>query len=134
MTQTTLQFYNTLSRQLAPFDSIEPLKVGLYACGPTVYDYAHVGNLRTYLFVDILKRVLQLNGYQVNHVMNITDVGHLVSDGDSGEDKMEKGARTQHKSAWEIATLFESAFFTDLERLNILKPSITCRATEHIQE
>lgn len=134
MTQTTLQFYNTLSRQLTPFDSIEPLKVGLYACGPTVYDYAHVGNLRTYLFVDILKRVLQLNGYKVNHVMNITDVGHLVSDADSGEDKMEKGARTQHKSAWEIATLFESAFFTDLERLNILKPSITCRATEHIQE
>ncbi|GAB3514660.1 cysteine--tRNA ligase [Photobacterium alginatilyticum] len=134
MTQTTLQFYNTLSRQLMPFDSIGPLRVGLYACGPTVYDYAHVGNLRTYLFVDTLKRVLQLNGYQVNHVMNITDVGHLVSDGDSGEDKMEKGARIQHKSAWEIATFFESAFLADLERLNILKPSITCRATEHIQE
>ncbi|TKF30248.1 cysteine--tRNA ligase, partial [Vibrio sp. F13] len=129
-----LQLFNTLNRTLSPFYTIQPRKVGLYACGPTVYDYAHVGNLRTYLFVDVLKRVLQINGYQVNHVMNITDVGHLVSDGDTGEDKMEKGARKQEKSAWDIATFFEDAFFTDLERLNILKPSITCRATDHIQE
>ncbi|MFA1571862.1 cysteine--tRNA ligase [Vibrio tasmaniensis 1F-187] len=134
MTQPTLQLFNTLNRTLSPFYTIQPRKVGLYACGPTVYDYAHVGNLRTYLFVDVLKRVLQINGYQVNHVMNITDVGHLVSDGDTGEDKMEKGARKQEKSAWDIATFFEDAFFTDLERLNILKPSITCRATDHIQE
>ncbi|MFC1502968.1 cysteine--tRNA ligase [Pseudomonadota bacterium] len=134
MTQPTLQLFNTMNRTLSPFYTIQSNKVGLYACGPTVYDYAHIGNLRTYLLVDILKRVLQINGYQVNHVMNITDVGHLVSDGDSGEDKMEKGARTQHKSAWDIATFFEDAFFTDLERLNILQPSITCRATDHIQE
>ncbi|MEZ8037914.1 cysteine--tRNA ligase [Vibrio crassostreae] len=134
MTQPTLQLFNTLNRTLSPFYTIQPRKVGLYACGPTVYDYAHVGNLRTYLFVDVLKRVLQINGYQVNHVMNITDVGHLVSDGDTGEDKMEKGARKQEKSAWDIATFFEDAFFTDLERLNILKPSITCRATDHIHE
>lgn len=134
MTQPTLQLFNTLNRTLSPFDTIQSNKVGLYACGPTVYDYAHVGNLRTYLFVDVLKRVLQINGYQVNHVMNITDVGHLVSDGDSGEDKMEKGARTQKKSAWDIATFFEDAFFTDLKLLNILQPSTTCRATDHIQE
>ncbi|KAB0465160.1 cysteine--tRNA ligase [Vibrio chagasii] len=134
MNQPTLQLFNTLDRALSPFYTIKPREVGLYACGPTVYDYAHVGNLRTYLFVDLLKRVLQLNGYHVNHVMNITDVGHLVSDGDTGEDKMEKGARKQAKSAWDIATYFEKAFFTDLERLNILKPSITCRATDHIQE
>ncbi|MGF1716634.1 cysteine--tRNA ligase [Photobacterium chitinilyticum] len=134
MKQPTLQLFNTLNRTLSPFHTIDPKKVGLYACGPTVYDYAHIGNLRTYLFVDILKRVLQINGYQVNHVMNITDVGHLVSDGDSGEDKMEKGARKQHLSAWDIATFFEDAFFADLERLNIIQPSITCRATDHIQE
>jgi len=134
MKQPTLQLFNTLNRTLSPFHTIEPKKVGLYACGPTVYDYAHIGNLRTYIFVDILKRVLQINGYEVNHVMNITDVGHLVSDGDSGEDKMERGARKQHKSAWDIATFFEDAFFTDLERLNIFQPSITCRATDHLQE
>jgi len=134
MKQPTLQVFNTLNRTLSPFHTIEPKKVGLYACGPTVYDYAHIGNLRTYIFVDILKRVLQINGYEVNHVMNITDVGHLVSDGDSGEDKMERGARKQHKSAWDIATFFEDAFFTDLERLNIFQPSITCRATDHLQE
>ncbi|CCN47410.1 putative cysteinyl-tRNA synthetase (Cysteine--tRNA ligase) [Vibrio nigripulchritudo MADA3029] len=134
MAQPALQFFNTMDRKLMPFNGIEEGKVGLYACGPTVYDYAHVGNLRTYLFVDVLRRVLQLNGYEVKHVMNITDVGHLVSDGDTGEDKMEKGARKQQKSAWEIATFFEDAFFQDFERLNILTPSITCRATEHIQE
>ncbi len=106
MKQPTLQLFNTLNRTLSPFYTIEPKKVGLYACGPTVYDYAHIGNLRTYIFVDILKRVLKINGYEVNHVMNITDVGHLVSDGDSGEDKMERGARKQHKSAWDIATFF----------------------------
>ena len=110
MNQPTLQLFNTLDRALSPFYTIKPREVGLYACGPTVYDYAHVGNLRTYLFVDLLKRVLQLNGYHVSHVMNITDVGHLVSDGDTGEDKMEKGARKQAKSAWDIATYFEKAF------------------------
>ncbi|MDP2571866.1 cysteine--tRNA ligase [Vibrio penaeicida] len=134
MAQPTLELFNTMNRELMPFTSIEQKKVGLYACGPTVYDYAHVGNLRTYLFVDVLRRVLQINGYDVHHVMNITDVGHLVSDGDTGEDKMEKGARKQQKSAWDIATYFEEAFFQDFKRLNILAPSTTCRATEHIQE
>ena len=123
-----------MERKLTTFTPIEAGKVGLYACGPTVYDYAHIGNLRTYLFVDVLKRVLELNDYDVNHVMNITDVGHLVSDADTGEDKMEKGARKQQKSAWEIASYFEKTFFDDLTKLNISSPKITCRATEHIQE
>ncbi len=134
MAHPTLTLFNTMERKLVPFSSIKQGNVGLYACGPTVYDYAHVGNLRTYIFVDVLRRVFQINGYDVRHVMNITDVGHLVSDGDTGEDKMEKGARKQKKSAWEIATDFEEAFFEDLKHLNILSPSITCRATEHIQE
>ncbi|MFW7526152.1 cysteine--tRNA ligase [Vibrio ostreicida] len=134
MTTPTLMLFNTMGRALAPFSSLEANKVGLYACGPTVYDYAHAGNLRTYLFVDLLKRVLVLNGYDVTHVMNITDVGHLVSDGDTGEDKMEKGARKQKKSAWAIAAYFEAAFFVDLQRLNMSLPSVTCRATDHIQE
>lgn len=129
-----VQLFNTLTRTLQPFRTIRENEVGLYACGPTVYDYAHIGNLRTYLFVDVLTRVLRLNGYHVKHVMNITDVGHLVSDDDSGEDKMEKGARKQGKSAWEIARYFEQAFFTDLHQLNIEQPSQVCRATEHIDE
>lgn len=129
-----IQLFNTLTRTLQPFRTIRENEVGLYACGPRVYDYAHIGNLRTYLFVDVLTRVLRLNGYHVKHVMNITDVGHLVSDDDSGEDKMEKGARKQGKSAWEIARYFEQAFFTDLHQLNIEQPSQVCRATEHIDE
>ncbi|WP_070969468.1 cysteine--tRNA ligase [Vibrio sonorensis] len=134
MTQARLQFFNTLGRTLSDFVSIEENKVGFYACGPTVYDYAHIGNLRTYILVDTLRRVLEMNGYDVTHVMNITDVGHLVSDGDTGEDKMEKGSRKLNKSAWEIALYFEKAFFKDLKKLNIKHPTVVCRATEHIQE
>lgn len=134
MNESTLSLYNTMARKVQPFHAIQAKQVGLYACGPTVYDYAHAGNLRTYLFVDILRRVLSINGYDVNHVMNITDVGHLTSDADSGEDKMEKGARKQNKSAWEIALYFEHAFLSDLEQLNIQPPTTICRATEHIQE
>ncbi|MCO7226406.1 cysteine--tRNA ligase [Pleionea sp. CnH1-48] len=129
-----LQLFDTYQREVRAFESIENNQVGLYSCGPTVYDFAHIGNLRTYLFVDLLKRVLALNGYDIRHVMNITDVGHLVSDADDGEDKMEKGARKHKESAWDIAKRFEAAFFDDLERLNILKPTIVSRATEHIQE
>ncbi|MFD2177449.1 cysteine--tRNA ligase [Veronia pacifica] len=134
MTQTPIRFFNTLSRQSEAFTPMKKGEVGLYVCGPTVYDYAHIGNLRTYLFVDLLTRALRFNDLRVNHVMNITDVGHLVSDGDTGEDKMEKGARQQQKSAWQIAKDFEQAFFADMAQLNIASPSITCRATEHIQE
>jgi cysteinyl-tRNA synthetase len=106
----------------------------MYACGPTVYNYAHIGNLRTYLFEDVLRRALEFNGYKVRHVMNITDVGHLVSDADTGEDKMELGSRRAGKSAWEIARDYTQAFKDDLSRLNILEPTTWCRATDHIAE
>ncbi|MEZ4618415.1 MAG: cysteine--tRNA ligase [Caldilineaceae bacterium] len=129
-----LRLYDTYSRSLRDFAPLSPEEVGLYTCGPTVYDYAHIGNLRTYLFEDILRRVLEFNGYKVKHVMNITDVGHLVSDADSGEDKMEKGSRRTGKTAWEIAEFYTQAFQEDLRRLNILEPTIWCRATDYIPE
>src|SRR5512137_473230 len=130
----TLRLYDTFSRELRDFEPLHPPQVGLYTCGPTVYDYAHIGNLRTYISEDILVRVLQFNGYKVKRVMNITDVGHLVSDADTGEDKMEKGSRRTGKSAWEIAEFYAQAFKDDLQRLNILEPTIWCRATDHIPE
>ncbi len=130
----TLRLYDTFSRSLRDFTPLEPPKVGLYNCGPTVYNYAHIGNLRTYIFEDILRRVLEFNGYKVKHVTNITDVGHLVSDADVGEDKMEEGSKRTGKSAWEIAELYTQAFKDDLQLLNILEPTIWCRATDHIQE
>lgn len=129
-----LQLFDTYTRTLRKFESLKPPEVGLYTCGPTVYDYAHIGNLRTYIFEDFLKRVLEWNNYHVKHVMNITDVGHLVSDADEGEDKMEKGSARTGKSAWEIAEFYTEAFQKDMERLNILQPDIWCRATDHIKE
>jgi cysteinyl-tRNA synthetase len=129
-----LQLYDTYTRSIREFTPLQGNEVGMYTCGPTVYDYAHIGNLRTYIFEDLLRRVLELNGYQVRHVMNITDVGHLVSDADSGEDKMEKGARRTGKTAWEIAEFYTEEFRADLKRLNILEPTIWCRATDHIAE
>jgi len=110
------------------------MRVGLYTCGPTVYNYAHIGNLRTYVFEDILKRVLQYNDYKVKHVMNITDVGHLTDDADAGEDKMEKGSAREGKTAWELAEFYTHAFRLDLEQLNVLEPTLWCRATDHIKE
>ncbi len=130
----TLQLYDTFSRSLREFQPLEPPTVAMYCCGPTVYDYAHVGNLRTYVFEDILRRVLDFNGYDVKHVVNITDVGHLTSDADEGEDRMEIGSRRTGQSAWEIAELYAHAFQEDLRRLNTLEPTIWCRATDHIQE
>ena len=106
----------------------------MYCCGPTVYNYAHIGNLRAYTHWDILRRTLERFGYQVKHVMNITDVGHLTDDGDEGEDKMLKGARERDMSVWEIAEFFTHAFFSDIERLNILTPTVSCKATEHIDD
>lgn len=129
-----LQLYDTFTRSLREFEPLNPPLVGLYACGPTVYDYAHIGNLRTYLFEDVLRRVLAFNGYQVQHVVNITDVGHLTSDADEGEDRMEVGTQRTGRSAWEIADLYTRAFEGDLQRLNILAPTIWCRATAHIPE
>jgi cysteinyl-tRNA synthetase len=130
----TLELFDTYSRELREFQPLYSDEVRLYACGPTVYDYAHIGNLRTYLFEDVLRRVLEFNGYKVKHVLNITDVGHLTSDADTGEDKMEVGAERAGRSAWEIADLYTQAFKNDLERLNVLEPSIWCKATDHIQE
>lgn len=129
-----VHLYNTLTRQIENFKPMTAGQVGLYTCGPTVYNYAHIGNLRTYVFEDILRRVLQANGYNVHHVMNITDVGHLTSDADSGEDKMEAGAAREQKSVWDIAEFYTKAFFADLADLNILEPRILCKATDHIEE
>lgn len=130
----TLRLFDTYSRSIREFKPLSPPNVGLYTCGPTVYDYAHIGNLRTYLFEDLLRRVLEFYDYQVQHVMNITDVGHLVSDADSGEDKMEKGSRRTGRNAWEIAEIYTNAFKDDLKQLNILEPSTWCKATDHIPE
>jgi cysteinyl-tRNA synthetase len=130
-----LNLYDNFTRSLRPFEPLHPRgEVGLYTCGPTVYDYQHIGNYRTFLFEDVLKRVLAWNGYRVRHVMNITDVGHLTSDADTGEDKMEKGARRTGKSAWEIAQMYTESFLADMKALNIGDPTILCRATDHIAE
>ena len=130
-----LKLYDTYARELRDFVPIKSDgSVGLYCCGPTVYNYAHIGNLRTYVFEDILRRVLEYNNYQVDHVVNITDVGHLVSDADDGEDKMEAGSARTGKSAWEIADIYTNAFFDDLKHLNVLTPTTICKATDHIAE
>ena len=130
----SLQLYDTWTRSQREFTPLKPGEVGLYTCGPTVYNYAHIGNLRTYLFEDGLVRVLKLNGYRVNHVMNITDVGHLVSDGDDGEDKMEAGSKRTGQTAWTIAALYTDAFRADLKALNIQEPDVWCKATDNIPE
>ena len=129
-----ITFFNTLGRQKQVFEPITPGKVGLYTCGPTVYDYQHIGNFRTFMFEDLLKRVLLYNGYDVTHIMNITDVGHLVSDGDEGEDKMEKGSARTGKTVWEIAEYYTGFFLDDAKALNILPPTKYTKATEYIQE
>ena len=129
-----LVLYNTLTRQKEEFVPIRPGEVGLYTCGPTVYNFAHIGNLRTYIFEDILKRALAFNGYTVRHVMNITDVGHLTGDRDMGEDKMESGSRREGRTAWEIAEFYTRAFQQDMAQLNILEPSLWCKATDSIPE
>jgi len=129
-----LSLYNTLSRKKEEFKTIKQGAVGLYTCGPTVYNYAHIGNLRTYIFEDVLKRVMVYNGYRVKHVMNITDVGHLTGDRDMGEDKMEKGAAREGKTAWDIAAFYTEAFKKDIAHLNILEPDIWIRATDTIPE
>jgi cysteinyl-tRNA synthetase len=129
-----LQLFDTYTRSLRDFEALHPEAVGMYTCGPTVYDYAHIGNLRTYIFEDLLRRALEFNGHTVKHVLNITDVGHLVSDADTGEDKMEKGSRRMGQSAWAIAEFYTQAFKEDLQHLNILEPTVWCRATEHMSE
>jgi cysteinyl-tRNA synthetase len=126
--------YNTLTRKKEEFTPLEEGKVKMYCCGPTVYDYQHIGNFRTFLFEDILKRVLLYNGYDVKQIMNITDVGHLVSDADEGEDKMEKGSARTGKTVWEIAELYTNAFLEDSNLLNIIPPYKYTKATDYIKE
>lgn len=128
-----LKLYNSLTRKMEVFTPLVPDKVGLYTCGPTVYDFQHIGNYRTFIFEDVLKRVLQANGLTVDHVMNITDVGHLVSDADEGEDKLVKGAKREGKTAWEVADFYTQAFEHDLKLLNIV-PGKLVKATDHIQQ
>lgn len=129
-----LKVYNTLTRKKEDFNTIHDNTVYMYSCGPTVYSFAHIGNLRTYIFMDLLRRVMKYDGYKIKGVMNITDVGHLLSDGDDGEDKMQKAAREQKKTPWEIAAFYTDVFFKDLAALNIGKPEIIAKATEHIPE
>ena len=127
-------FTNTLTRKKEIFKPIDEKEVRIYSCGPTVYKDATIGNMRTSIFQDVLRRVLRYNGYKIKHVMNITDVGHLVSDGDEGEDKMIKSAREEHKSPAEIADYYTKLFFEDLKNLNIETPEIVCKATDHIPD
>ena len=129
-----LKLYNTLTKNKEDFVPLKGNEVRIYSCGPTVYSYAHIGNFRTYVFVDNLRRVLKYNGYTLKHVMNITDVGHLESDADEGEDKMEKAAKKENKSPYEIAKFYTEAFFKDMDKLNIERPEIIAKATDHIPE
>ena len=129
-----VKLYNTLTKQKNDFIPLNGNEVRIYSCGPTVYSYAHIGNFRTYIFVDNLRRVLEYNGYILKHVMNITDVGHLESDADEGEDKMEKAAKKEKKSPYEIAEFYTKAFFEDMDKLNIERPEIIAKATDHIND
>lgn len=129
-----LELYNTMGRSLQQFTQIRADSVGFYGCGPTVYNYAHIGNLRAYVFQDTLKRTLAFLGYKVTHVMNITDIGHLSGDSDDGVDKMVKTAVERNQSVLDIARFYTEAFFKDTERLNILKPDVVCNATDHVQD
>ena len=129
-----MKIYNTLSKKVEEFVPNNGNEVKMYTCGPTVYHYAHIGNLRTYIFEDILEKSLNFLGYHVNRVMNITDVGHLSSDADTGEDKMLMGAKREHKTVYEIADFYTKAFFSDTEKLNIKKPDIVSKASDNIDE
>ena len=129
-----MRVYNTLDREKEEFTPIQGNLVRMYSCGPTVYSYAHIGTLRTYIFIDLLRRSLRFCGYKVKGVMNITDVGHLLSDGDEGEDKMQKAARKEGKTPWEIAAFYTEAFFKDIDALNVGRPEIIAKATDHIPE
>lgn len=127
-----MKIYNTLSRKIEEFKPMDQSEVKMYSCGPTVYGYAHIGNLRAYLFMDTLRRTLKYNGYTLKHVMNITDVGHLTSDADEGEDKMLKAAKKEKKDPFEIAEFYMDIFLKDIDKLNIDQPEIIARATKHI--
>ncbi|MEK7141845.1 MAG: cysteine--tRNA ligase [Patescibacteria group bacterium] len=129
-----MKLYNSLTKKLEDFVSLHPPKVGLYTCGQTVYDYTHIGHGRKYVGDDVLRRVLTRFGYDVKHVQNVTDVGHLVSDADEGEDKLEKGAKKSGKTVWEVAEFFTKNFYDSMDKLGILRPTVICKATEHVPE
>jgi cysteinyl-tRNA synthetase len=129
-----LRLFNTLTRQVSVFEPRNPPDVGMYSCGPTVYAYQHIGNMRAYVFADTLKRTLRWKGYRVRHVINITDVGHLTSDADEGDDKLELAARRERRTIWEIAEHYTLAFTDDLERLRVLPPDLWPKATSHIPQ
>jgi len=129
-----IKLYNTLSKKIEEFKPIKKGRVGMYTCGMTVYDHTHLGHMRTYVNTDVLRRVLEFNGLKVKQVENVTDVGHLFGDRDMGEDKLESTAKKAKKSAWEIAKMYEKEFFETMDALNVKRPHIICRATEHIKE
>ena len=129
-----MRLYNTLTKKIEDFIPNNKNIVKMYTCGPTVYNYAHIGNLRTYVFEDILEKGLNYLGYKVNRVMNITDVGHLTSDGDTGEDKMEKGAKLANKTVYEIADFYTKAFLQDMNSLNIKRPAVISSASSNINQ
>lgn len=136
---TDIYLFNSLTRKKEKFVPLrktqgKPIEVGMYTCGMTVYDYAHIGHGRKYVTDDILKRVLTANDYKVKHVQNVTDVGHLVSDADEGEDKLEKGAVKTGKTVWEVADFFTKHFYNSMDKLNIVRPDVVCKATDHIEE
>ena len=129
-----MKIYNTLTRKVEEFVPLNPPKVGMYTCGPTVYDYAHIGNWRTYILADVLRRTLNYLGFEVTAVSNITDVGHLVGDGNEGEDKLEKGARREGKTAWDVAQKYAEIYFEHEKKLNVLPPDQRCKPTDYIKE
>ena len=129
-----MKLYNTLSRKLETFKPHDPENVKVYSCGPTVYDYAHVGNVTSFIYWDLLVRALRAEGYGVDRVMVLTDVGHLTSDADEGEDKLEKGARREGKTVWEVAEYYTKNFLSSFEKLNLFPPRKFCKATDYIEE
>ena len=129
-----MRIYNTLTQKIEEFKPINPPNVGMYTCGMTVYDHTHIGHMRTYVNTDLLRRALEYNGFVVKQVENITDVGHLTSDADTGEDKLQKRAKTERKTAWEIAKIYTKEFYEVMDKLNVLKPHVIAPATEHIKE
>jgi cysteinyl-tRNA synthetase len=130
--------FNSLTRKKEKFEPLKPPNVGIYTCGPTVYDYASIGNFRTYTISDVLVRTLKFTGYKVKYIMNLTDVGHLtgdnLGDADTGEDRMEKAAKRERKTAWDIAKFYTGAFLSDYDKLNLTKPELFVKATDHIKE
>ena len=129
-----MKLYNTASRKTEDFKPLHPPEVTFYSCGPTVYDFTHIGHLRTYVNNDVLKRTLNFLGYKVKHVMNITDVGHLTGDSDEGEDKIEKGAGKRGTTVWELARVYTDYFISSIDDMNIIRPDVFSNATQHIPE